>query len=148
MIRLPNGLTLCLWGEHEQRSRQEIDSILYQCRGDDSLLLQMRALLHDRNGMAGTDLLDGDHVLDSIASLIQSGELMLFGTPDFRTERSPGAEPVRTVVSSPPPRRAAQARVAPAPPPEPPTISPAVNRAALVAVMRSAAASGVPLCDT
>lgn len=148
MIRLSNGLTLCSWGEQQRPSNEEILSILRRCGEDDSSLLELRALLHNRNGMAGTELLDRDHLLERVAALIQSGELMLFGTPVTRVERSLGKEPVRTVVSAPPPRKAAPAAAAPASPADPPTIPPAANRAALIAVMRSAAVSGVPFCDT
>jgi len=149
MIRLANGLTLCFWGEQQRASREEIASMLSQCGSDDSTLLELRALLHHKNGMAGTDLLDRDQLLERIASLIQSGDLLLFGTPVHRAQRSPGKEPVRTIVSAPPPRRAAASAQSPAQAPaDPPVIPPNVNRAALIAVMQNAAASGVPFCDT
>jgi hypothetical protein len=148
MIQLANGLTLCYWGEQQRASREEIASILSQCGSDDSALLELRALLHHKSGMAGTDLLDRDQLLERIASLIQSGDLLLFGTPVHRAQRSLGKEPVRTFASAPPPRRAAPARAAPPAPADPPVIPPNVNRAALIAVMQNAAASGVPFCDT
>jgi hypothetical protein len=152
MIRLGNtGLTLCLWGEHRRMGHDEILALLRPCASDPSVLMELRALVHDRTGMAGMETLDEDRLLAGIASMVQSGELLLFGTPVRATARSASGEQAnrRETVAAPPPKRTAAARtVAPPPPPDPPVIPPTVDRPALVAAMRSAADSGVPFCDT
>ena len=153
MIPIRNtGLTLCLWREQRRYSREEIAAILTQCKSDPSAMMDLRAVLHQRAGMAGVETMDEDHMLEGIASLIYSGELLLFGTPAARLTRTAGGgggESRRSsTAAGPPPRRTTTPRDVSAPAPDPPVFPPSADCAALVEVLKTAAESGVPLCDT
>jgi hypothetical protein len=124
-------------------------AILQRCRTDPAVLFELRALLHERTGSSGVNALSEDGLLEEIASLVLSGELMVFGRQVRRFGRSEEAlASRRDTAPAPPPRQPAPVQTATSGPAEPPTISPETNRVLLVAAMRGASESGVPFCDT
>jgi hypothetical protein len=143
------GLVLCSRREERRPGHDEMVAILQRCRTDAAVLFELRALLHERTGSGGVNALSEDGLLEEIASLILSGEFLVFGKQVRRFSRSEEAlGSQRDTAPPPPPRQQAQAQTAASAPPEPPTISPDTNRVLLVAAMQGAAESGVPFCDT
>jgi hypothetical protein len=143
------GLVLCSRREERRPGHNEMVAILQRCRTDPAILFELRALLHERAESSGVNALSEDGLLEEIASLILSGEFLVFGRQVRRFGRSEEAlGSRRDTAPVPSARQQAPARTATSAPPEPPTISRDANPVLLVAAMRSASESGAPFCDT
>ena len=148
MIALRNaGLLICSPEECSRLGRDTAVTFLQRCISDPSSMLQLRALLHRYRG-AATPVLDDRGVVEQIALLIESGELMLLReAPEF-AKRGAGGGPV---ASDRPPlrhavRQSARSTTAVQPLNEEATFPPNIDFAAMADTLQRAAGSGIPFC--
>ncbi len=140
-------------------SRHEAMQILQRCQTDSGAMMQLRALAPRH----GTGALTDRQVLDALAAMVETHELVLHvasgrsrgaeaGSGGGGGAGSGGGASRKSAADNPfplTPARSSPSRSAPAPAPaEDPVFPENVNLPVMVEAMRSAAREGMPFCDT
>jgi len=143
------GFALCFWSELGRLTREQALQLLRRSQSDIWAQAALRTVVEKRTPPTTLPRLNEDQVLEAVADLIASGELVLIRTGDHAIGRTGdtvlGKGAQSAPAAPPPPRQPAQAAPAAAQDPKifPPDTDPVTQAAAL----QAAAQQGAPFCE-
>jgi hypothetical protein len=143
-----SGFALCFWHELGRMDRNQALHLLRRSQSDIWAQASLRSAIERRMPPTTLTRLNDDQVLEAVADLIASGELVLVRTDDHTIGRKGDTvlgKPAKGAAPPPAPPPAAQSAAPPAPVDS--KVFPAnVNPAAQAAANQQAAQQGAPFC--
>lgn len=141
------GFALCFWHEMGRMDRNQALTLLRRSQSDIWALASLRRVVEKRSAPTTLTRLNDQAVLEAVADLIASGELVIIRTDDHATGRTGDTVLGKTAKSAAPPPPAPRPASSPAPPPGDPPVFPAnIDAVAQAAANQQAAAQGAPFC--
>ena len=144
-----SGFVVCFWHEMGRMDRTQALGLLRRAKSDVWVQASLRSLVSNRSAPTTLTRLDDDQILEVVADLIASGELILVRTGERAAGRTGAPAPAKTAQSAalPPPAPRPASQSSSAPPPVDSKVFPAnVNPAAQAAANQQAAQQGAPFC--
>jgi hypothetical protein len=143
------GFALCYWSELGRLTREQALQLLRRSQSDVWAQAALRTVVEKRTPPTALPRLNEDQVLEAVADLIASGELILIRTGDHaigRTGDTVLGKGAQSAPAPPPPRQAAQT-AAPPPAQDPKVFPPDTDPVAQAAALQAAAHQGAPFCE-
>jgi hypothetical protein len=144
------GFALCYWHEMGRMDRNQALDLLRRSKSDIWAQASLRTVVAKRSAPTTLTRLNDDQILEAVADLIASGELVLVRTGDHAAGRKGDtvlAGGAKSAAPPPPPPRPASQSSSPPPPVDPKVFPANVNAAAQAAAMQQAAQQGAPFCE-
>ena len=144
-----SGFVVCSWHEMGRMDRTQALNLLRRSKSDVWAQASLRSLVSNRSAPTTLTRLNDDQILEIVADLIASGELILVRTGEHAAGRVGDTALAGTPKSapSPPPAPRPASQSTPAPAPIDPKVFPAnINAAAQAAANQQAAQQGAPFC--
>jgi hypothetical protein len=141
------GFALCFWYEIDHRLTRE-QALQHLRRSQSDIWVQgaLRHLVDQRFGGAAMTRLSDEAILEAVAGLMASGELVLVQTNDRAVGNTIFGATAKSTAPPPPAPRAATQAPAPPPPQDPSIFPPGVDLVAQAAMNQAAAQQGAPFC--
>jgi hypothetical protein len=140
------GFALCFWYEIGRHTRDQALQHLRRSHSDPWVQSALRGLLDQRYGGAAQSRLSDEAILEAVADLIASGELVLVQTNDRAVGNTIFGKAAKSTAPPPPAPRPATQAPAPPPPQDPSIFPPNVDLVAQAAAIQAAAQQGAPFC--
>ena len=144
------GFALCFWHEMGRMDRNQALSLLRRSKSDIWAQASLRSVVAKRSAPTTLTRFSDDQVLEAVADLIASGELVLVRTGDHVIGRKGDTVlggGAKSAAPPPPAARPASQSVAPPPPVDARVYSANVDPVAQAAVNQQAAQQGAPFCE-
>jgi hypothetical protein len=144
------GFVLCFRHEMGRMDRNQALDLLRRSKSDIWAQASLRSVVAKRSASTTLTRFNDDQILEAVADLIASGELVLVRTGDRAIGRKGDSVPGGTAKSDaapPPAPRPASQSVAPPPPVDPKVYSANVDPVAQAAANQQAAQQGAPFCE-
>ena len=143
------GFALCFWHEMGRMDRNQALSLLRRSQSDIWAVASLRSVVERRLAPTTLTRLNDEQVLEAVADLIASGELVLVRTGDHTVARKGDTVLGKTAKSAPPPPASRPASQSQSPPPAADSkVFPAnIDAVAQAAANQQAAQQGAPFCE-
>jgi hypothetical protein len=141
------GFALCFWHELGRMDRNQALNLLRRSQSDIWAQASLRSVVERRMAPTTLTRLNDEQVLEAVADLIASGELVLVRTGDHTVARKGDTVLGKTAKSAAPPPAARPASQSSAPPPSDSRVFSAnIDAVAQAAANQQAAQQGAPFC--
>ena len=142
------GFALCFWHEMGRMDRSQALNLLRQSKSDIWAQASLRSVVAKRSVPTALTRLNDDEILETVADLIASGELVLVRTGDHEVGRKGDTVLGGTAKSAaPPPAPRPVSQSTPPPAPVDSKVFPAnIDPVAQAAANQQAAQQGAPFC--
>jgi len=144
------GFALCFWHEMGRMDRNQALNLLRRSKSDIWAQASLRTVVAKRSAPTTLTRLNDDQILEAVADLIASGELVLVRTGDHAAGLKGDTVLAQTAKGAAPPPPAARppSQSASAPQPVDASVFPAnIDPVAQAAANQQAAQQGAPFCE-
>jgi len=142
------GFALCFWHEMGRMDRNQALHILRRSQSDTWALASLRSVVEKRLAPTTLTRLNDEQILEAVADLIASGQLVLVRTGDHTVARKGDTVLGKTAKSAapPPPAPRPASQSAPPPPIDSKVFPANIDAVAQAAANQQAAQQGAPFC--
>jgi hypothetical protein len=142
------GFALCFWHEMGRMDRNQALHLLRRSQSDTWALASLRSVVEKRLAPTTLTRLNDEQVLEAVADLIASGQLVLVRTGDHTVARKGDTVLGKTAKSAaaPPPAPRPASQSAPPPPIDSKVFPANIDAVAQAAANQQAAQQGAPFC--
>jgi hypothetical protein len=142
------GFALCFWHEMGRMDRNQALHLLRRSQSDTWALASLRSVVEKRLAPTTLTRLNDEQILEAVADLIASGQLVLVRTGDHTVARKGDTVLGKTAKSAapPPPAPRPASQSAPPPPIDSKVFPANIDAVAQAAANQQAAQQGAPFC--